>query len=135
MAETYTKSLKIPNIEVSSSGTVADRHRERDFTIKHRKRTIALLERHGLGDFAKPTSDQVSQKLIDSQDLVICVNQRTYDEAIELVSLPPNTIVWHIDDIGEGQRVLASDDRTQHEEAIFNEVKSNIDDLLAGIKR
>lgn len=132
-AEAYTKSLQLPDTEVTSSGTMADRHRDKDFTIKHRKSTLALLDRHGLSSYAKSTSDQVSQDKINDQDLVICVNQRAYDEAAELVTLPRNTMVWHIDDIGEGQRILGGDDRTKHEEAIFNEVKSNVNELLASI--
>lgn len=135
MAETYTKSLKISNIEASSSGTVADRHRDRDFTIKHRKRTIELLTRRGLDRFAKSTSDQASQEVIDAQDLIICVNERAYNEAMEIVNLPPNTIIWHVDDIGEGQRILTSEDRTQYEEAIYDEVRSNIDALLDSLIR
>jgi protein-tyrosine-phosphatase len=133
IAETYTRSLQLPDIEVSSSGTVADRHRDRDFTIEHRKRTLALLDRHGLSSYAKSISSQISQKEIDKQDLVVCVNQRAYDEAIQLVTLPKHTIVWHIDDIGEGQRILTSDDRTEHEEAIFNEIKASVDELATRI--
>lgn len=133
MAQAYTKSLQLPGIEATSSGTMADRHRDKCFTIEHRQSTFALLDRHGLLSFTKSTSDQVSQEKIDDQDLVICVNQRAHDEAAELVTLPKNTIVWHIDDIGEGRRILVNDDRTKYEEAIFTEVKSNVDDLLASI--
>lgn len=133
IAETYTKSLKLPNVETSSSGTMADRHRDKDFTHKHRKSTIALLDRYGLGLYTKATSDQVSQEKINDQDLVICVNQRAHNEAIELVTLPHDTIVWHVDDIGEGQRILVDNDRTKHEEAIFNEIKNNVKKLLNNI--
>lgn len=133
MAETYTKSLKIPNIEASSSGTVADRDRERDFTIKHRKRTIELLARHGLGRFTKSTSDQTSQEVIDAQDLIVCVNERAYSEASDIADLPSNTVIWHVDDIGEGQRILTNKDRTQYEEAIYDEIRSNVDVLLHGL--
>lgn len=133
IAETYTKSLQLPKVEVTSSGTVADRHRDKDFTRIHRKRTAALLDRHSLGPYTKTTIDQISQETVDKQDIVVCVNQRAYDEAIELVTLPKNTIIWHVDDISEGMRIAANDNRTEHEEAMYQEIKSNIDRLVADI--
>lgn len=134
MAETYTRSLRIPDIETSSSGTVADRHRDRDFTIKHRKRTIELLSRHDLDRFAKSASNQLTQEVVDAQDLIICVNDRAYNEATDIVNLPPDTMIWHVDDIGEGQRILSNEDRTQYEEAIYDEIKSNVDALLNDLR-
>lgn len=133
MAETYTKSLQPAGVEVTSSGTVADRHRDKDFTRIHRKRTIDLLNRHKLGSYVKTASNQISQEDIDDQDIVVCVNQRAYDEATQLVKLPKDTVIWHIDDIGEGHRILGDNDRTPHEETIFNEVKTNVDQLMTSI--
>ncbi len=132
-AETYTNSLGIPGVVATSSGTVADQDRFEQFTIDHRARTVDLLKRHGLAANTKSTSDQVSQLMIDEQDVVVCVNQRAFDEAVKLVDLPKHTIVWSVDDIGEGARVAKNGDRTESEEAIFAEVKAQVDNLLIAI--
>ena len=132
-AEAYTRSLDLPGVEVSSSGTVADQDRYEQFTIDHRARTVELLQRHGLKQTIKMTIDQTSQAVVDAQDIVVCVNQRAYDEAVKIVDLPDDTIVWGVDDIGEGERRAKDGDRTESEEAIFSEVTTQVDRLIGGL--
>ncbi|MDN5275789.1 MAG: hypothetical protein JWN33_438 [Candidatus Saccharibacteria bacterium] len=129
-AEAYTNSLHIPGVEATFSGTVAEQDRNEQFTIDHRARTVKLLQRHGLNDTIKATIDQVSQGLVDSQDVVVCVNQRAYDEATKIIDLPDTTIIWDVDDIGEGERRAKDGDRTESEEAIFAEVTTHVDRLM-----
>jgi len=129
-AEAYTNSLGITGAEASSSGTVADQDRHEQFTIDHRARTVEMLKRHGLNKTIKTTIDQVTQPLVDTHDVIVCVNQRAYDEASKIVNLPDETIIWSVDDIGEGERRAKDDDRTESEEAIFSEVKTQVDQLI-----
>ena len=128
MADAYLKSLNLPGIEVTSSGSVAEKHRE--VNRVHFGRTVALLERHGHGPYVKPASTQLEQATIDEQDIVVCVNQRAYDEAQKIVTLPPQTIIWHIDDINEGTRIAAEDARDEFEEVIYQEVVENTNNLV-----
>lgn len=132
-AEAYTNSLEIPGLEATSSGTVAERDCNEQFTIDHRARMVELLQRHGLSETIKSSIDQLTQTLVDSQDVVVCVNQRAYNEAAKIVDLPDGTIVWRVDDIGEGERRAKDGHRDEGEEAIFAEVTTQVDQLIGKI--
>jgi protein-tyrosine-phosphatase len=127
IAETYLRSLKLPNITVSSSGTNVDLTdpTEREYFAN----TIALFKRHNLEKYAKDTSHQLTQERADSQDVTICMNQRVVDEAKSLVTLPSNTINWDIVDIGEGHRTVPEDIQL-YEEEIFKEIVARVDRLV-----
>lgn len=127
MADAYLKSLDLPYVEVTSSGSVAEKHR--DVNRVHFGRTVTLLIRHGLGSYVKNASTQLDQETIDLQDIVVCVNQRAYDEAQKIVNLPEGAIIWHIDDINEGARIASEDNRDEFEEIIYQEVVANTNKL------
>jgi len=130
MAEAYLKSLQLPNVTVFSSGVVADRYR-----VSNRKSlidTIALLNAHGIGVYAKRSSEQLTQHRLSEDDVTICVNQIAYDEGAEIVTFPPNTIIWDINDTNEGDRMLVhGDNPAKFDEAIFTQLKEHIDQLVA----
>lgn len=60
------------------------------------------------------------------------MNQLVYDEASSEYKLPANVIVWNIIDAGEGTRLIRSgDDPYQYNEAIYNDIKTNVDQFVA----
>ena len=127
IAETYLRSLQLPNIVVTSSGTNVDlgSEEERQFFAN----TITLFRVHGIEEYAKDTSHQLTQARANEQDLTICMNQRVIDEAEKLVNLPGNIQNWGIVDIGEGHRTTIENTR-QYEEEIFQEVIQKVDELV-----
>ena len=127
IAETYLRSLHLPNIVVTSSGTnvTLDSEEERQFFAN----TIALFAAHGIEEYAKNTSHQLTQVRTDTQDVTVCMNQRVINEASKLVTLPENVQNWSIIDIGEGHRTIVNNKR-QYEEEIFQEVTKKVDELV-----
>ena len=131
IAETYLRSLQLPGVTATSSGTNVDlsSKEERLFFAN----TVALFKRHNIEQYAKNTSHQLTQERADNQDITICMNQRVVDEAEAMVVLPKNTIHWNIVDIGEGHRIVSDDIRT-YEEEIFQEIATRVDELAEQLK-
>lgn len=128
IAETYLKSLNIPDVRVISSGTNVDWNnpQEREFFDN----TIAVLKRHAIHHFAKPQAEQLTQSRIDNyRDIVVLMNQRVVDEAENIVALPTTSQNWSITDIGEGHRTDRSN-RSRYEEEIYQEITAKVDKLL-----
>jgi protein-tyrosine-phosphatase len=127
IAETYLRSLHIPDVTATSSGTNVDlsSQEERMFFAN----TIALFKRHNIEQYAKHISHQLTQERADGQDITVCMNQRVVDEARTIVRLPANTLNWSIVDIGEGNRIVSEDIRT-YEEEIFQEIVAHVDELV-----
>jgi protein-tyrosine-phosphatase len=128
IAETYANSLKIENVHVTSSGTNVNWNdpQEREYFSN----TLSLLNRHGIESYAKSNSDQLSQERIDdSHDIIVLMNQRVFDEAVEIVTLPSHAINWKVIDIGEGHRTV-NDSRESYEEEIYQEITRKVDELL-----
>ncbi len=132
IAETYLKSLSLPDIAVLSSGTVADDYRVSNIALGYRDNTRQLLARHGLATYTKQAAEQLTQARLNNTQLVICANQIAFDEAQAIVKLPANTIVWDIMDIGEGTRIANSAAaRHAYEEEIYTEITAKVDGLVA----
>ena len=93
--------------------------------------TLALLERHDIQQFAKNESHQLSQASVDASDVVVIANQRAFDEAIQQVNLPQDTIVLKVVDIGEGTRIATGDNREELEELIYDELTAAVDELVS----
>ncbi len=127
-AETYLRSLNLPNVESISSGTNVD------FSIPQERiyfnNTLELLGRHGIRQFAKDEPNVLTQERIDASDIVVIVNQRAFDEAQKLVELPKSTIMWSVVDIGEGNRIATEENRVELEELIYAELTAAVDDLV-----
>jgi protein-tyrosine-phosphatase len=132
IAETYLKSLRLPGVTVVSSGTKADYYRESNklFFKKH----IKLLGTHGLGEYIKKRPEQLTQSRIENSDLVIIVNDIAYQEAVKIVKLPSNTVVWDITDIGEGTRTEPYENGRKVEEVVYDEITSKVDELVAALR-
>ena len=133
IAETYLKSLELNNIRAVSSGTNVnwDDPQEKEYFDN----TLAVLQRHGIKQFAKDTPEQLTQQRIDTnQDIIIFMNQRVIDEASRLVALPSNILNWNIIDIGEGHRTDQAS-RESYEEEIYQEITQKVDDLTKEMRR
>ncbi|HEY1063693.1 MAG TPA: hypothetical protein VGE30_00145 [Candidatus Saccharimonadales bacterium] len=128
IAEAYLQSLGIAGMQVISSGTMADAHREANRS--HQPSVISLLNKHGLLPFYKSEPDQLTQARTDNQDITICLNAIAYANAQRIVTLPPDTIIWNITDIGEADRIAVNGDRSELSELVFNEVKQQVDALI-----
>lgn len=131
IAETYLKSLKIPDITVISSGVITDMYRESDKPFFDH--TTRLLASHGLGKYTKLDSEQLTQQRIDMSDVIICMNDRVLAEAKNIVALPKHTITWDVTDIGEGTRVAKTENGREVEEVIYDEIITKVDELVKTI--
>ena len=127
IAETYLKSLNLPNVNVISSGANVDwsSETERGYFAN----TLALLDKHGIKSYAKSIPDQLTQQRANSQDITVCMNQRVVDEASSIVVWPKSVINWNITDIGEGSRIV-KDNREIYEEEIYKEITDKVDELV-----
>lgn len=131
IAETYLKSLNLPNVTVISSGTKADYYRKSNIPLfeKH----VQLLKDHGLEAYVKTRADQLSMERMQNNDVVIVVNYIAYKEAVDIVKLPTHTIVWDITDIGEGVRTEPYENGRAVEEAVYDEIIAKVDELVGSV--
>lgn len=129
MAEAYLKSLQLKDIKVISSGVIANaNHTLNERVLPH---TIALLKKHGIDNYSKTHSDQLTQARVESGDITIFMNQIVVDECEKLVTLPGDIVIWDIDDTGEGQRIVQpGGDDYQYDEEIYEEIVHNIDQFV-----
>src|SRR6516165_2345661 len=103
IAEAYLNSLKFKNLRAISSGTAAAVDRARN--LAGHTETLELLAKKGIREFAKTVyGDELTPSRLAGADVVICINQRVYDECQPLVGLPAGTSIWSVADIGEPGR-------------------------------
>ena len=87
IAEAYLNSVKVEGWRVLSSGTKAALNKA-DNLVYYRM-TLELLGRHGIREFAKADyGDQLTQALLEEADITVCLNQRVYDEGLQIVTFP-----------------------------------------------
>jgi protein-tyrosine-phosphatase len=128
IAEAYLKSLKIPNLDVISSGVVAKEYAKPNIPVI--RFTLDYLKLKGLNKYAKTHWDQLTQDRINNEDINVCMNQRVFDERENKVKLPLDTIVWDVDDTGEIEPVPTSDQELLIQtEKIYQKIKDKIDNL------
>ena len=132
IAETYLRSLNLPNVKVISSGTVAAQYKE--LNKEPHEIVLQVLNHHGLSKFAKPNyADQLTDELLAAGDVTICMNDLVLSEASKF-NLPADTIVWDISDIGEKERKpSATKTRTQLKEEAYQEITQKVDELVANL--
>ena len=130
IAEAYTRSLRIPGLDVTSSGTVASEYRE--YNIPTYAQVSSLLAAHGLGDFTKDHyADDLTQAFIDHATVVVCLNSIVYDEASNGWQLPEQTYVWDINDIDEFGHVPGGEaERQAFMEATFHAITARVDEFV-----
>jgi protein-tyrosine-phosphatase len=133
IAEAYLNSLEVKGWSVLSSGTMATLDRAR--SLVYYRKTRALLEEHGIREFAKADyGDQLTQSRLVKADLAICMNQRVYDECLQIVAFPASPHIWSVADVGEPGRIAytESEERLYREEA-YQEIVKNVDRLVSDI--
>lgn len=131
IAEAYLKSLQIDGVKVVSSGSVAHEHKKANES--NFLQTVDLLQKHGLKKFVKPHhADQLTQELLDHTDVAIVMNDLVFEDIEKKFKLPHETYYWDIADIGEGNRILkTNEDRSKYQEEVFDEISHHIDKLIA----
>jgi protein-tyrosine-phosphatase len=136
IAEAYLNSLEVNGWSVLSSGTTAASDKARN--LVYYRQTLALLGHHGIREFAKADyGDQLTESRLKQADIAICMNQRVYDEGLQVVAFPVGPRIWSVADLGEpGRIVSAESDKDLYREEAYQEIVKNVDqlvsDLLAG---
>jgi hypothetical protein len=96
---------------------------------------LELLEKHGIREFAKVGyGDQLTQSRLEKADISVCMNQRVFNECLELVTFPARLQIWSVADIGEPGRIsnVESERRLYRGEA-YQEIVNNVDRLISDI--
>jgi len=135
IAEAYLNSLEFKNVNAISSGTAAAADRAGNRAAY--SETLELLAKNGIREFAKTGyGDQLTPSRLAGTDVVICMNQRVYDEGQQLVSLPASTHIWSVADIGEPGRVAHTErGKTRYREEAYQEIVDGISQLVSELSR
>ena len=133
IAEAYLNSLEVKGLERFSSGTTAALDKARN--LVYYRKTLALLERHGIREFAKADyGDQLTQSRLEKADIAICMNQRVYDECLQIVAFAAGPRIWSVADVGEPGRIAYAESEEQlYREEAYQEIVSNVDRLVSDI--
>jgi protein-tyrosine-phosphatase len=133
IAEAYLNSLEMKDWDVLSSGTAAAP--DRAGNLAHYRRTLELLEKHGIAGFAKASyGDQLTQPRLEKADITVCMNQRVYDESLHHVTFRAGPRIWSVADIGEPGRISAVEsDKQRYREEAYQEIVGNVDRLISDI--
>ncbi len=117
-------------MQALSSGAVADANRAANEPC--RLQTTDILREHGLGEHVKERAEQLTQDRVDASDVVVCMNQRVFDQSQQVVRLPSDTVVWDIGDwTDEAHPPATSQEKAEHTELTLNRLKKHVDQLLA----
>jgi protein-tyrosine-phosphatase len=134
IAEAYLNSLGIKEWSALSSGSVGALHKERNLNAY--RVTLGLLDTHGIREFAKADyGDQLTQSRLEKADITVCMNQRVYDDCLQLVTFPASPHIWEVADIGEPDRIPHSESEgLRYREEAYQEIVKNVDQLVSGIR-
>jgi len=135
IAEAYLNSLEHEDLSPLSSGTVAALHKKQNLT-SHRL-TLELLEEHGIRGFAKSGyGDQLTQLGLDKADIIVCMNQRVYEDCLRSVTFSVSPRVWSVADIGEPGRIPDVESETPlYRAEAYHEIVRNVDSLVSDVLR
>jgi protein-tyrosine-phosphatase len=130
IAEAYLNSLEVKGCSVLSSGTTAASEKARNLASYHK--TLALLERHGIRGFTKADyGDQLTPSHLEKPGIAICMNQRVYDECLQIAAFPAAPRIWSVADIGEPGRIARGESEAQlYREEAYQEIAENVDRLV-----
>lgn len=127
IAEAYTR-FRYPEVEVLSSGSVADEYRASGEAVI--PIVDAFLAKQGIDVQMKPKAEQLTQDRLSEDDTTVCVNDVVYNECVAKgLQLPKNTIVWDIDDFQEhsGPQISFEEFMEKH----FPQITAEVDALMA----
>ncbi|HSX48101.1 MAG TPA: NUDIX domain-containing protein [Candidatus Nanoarchaeia archaeon] len=97
LAEAYLNSLGLQGIIATSSGVQASMNLWGPIGSY----TVPLLQADGILDKTAPHWIQVDQAVLDTADIVICVNREVYSHLKTKFNLPMRTFIWDITDINK----------------------------------
>jgi isopentenyl-diphosphate delta-isomerase len=120
LAEGYLRSLKLPQLTVTSSGV--DTKFSKDVALSPFARDFARTE-HITGFMGK-TKHQTTSKLLKSQDVLVFFGKDVYEQAADEHEIDARqATVWEVEDL---PGFLAKHPRTKPTEANFNKVTVRI---------
>lgn len=130
LAAAYLSSLKLPDLYVSSSGTIAEKNRVNNQASL--LRSNKLLKKHNLDRFGKEKPTQLTEEQIAQADLVVVMNHVVADEIKNMSIVLKKKVQWDVPDIDE----VANPASTEEEkEAFWEETYDNlikhVDQLVA----
>jgi len=130
IAEAYLNSLMIKDSGVLSSGTTAASDKARN--LVYYRMTLELLEKHGIREFAKAGyGDQLTQSRLEKADITVCMNQRVYQECLQIVTFPASPRIWSVADVGEPGRIAYTEpESARYRDEAYQEIVSSVDRLL-----
>ena len=133
IAEAYLNSLEVKGWSVLSSGTTATLHKARN--LVYYRKTLELLEEHVIREFAKTDyGDQLTQSRLEKADIAVCMNQRVYDECLQIVAFPAGPLIWSVADVGEPGRIARAESEEQlYREEAYQEIVKNVSRLVSDI--
>ena len=133
IAEAYLNSLEVKGWSALSSGTKAVVNKAGN--LVYYRMTLELLGQHGIREFAKPGyGDQLTQARLAEADSTVCMNQRVYDEGLQIVTFPGNPRIWSVADIGEPGRIARTEsEQMRYREEAYQEIVYNVDELISGV--
>ena len=127
LAETYLKSKKLPNINVSSSGVVALSNPNGPITWYAQR----IIQEDKLVPFEKMIWTQTTKELLEAQDLVIFMEKSHYEHCVSQYKFKgKNYAVWEIPDVYAATK-NSEQEAIQATEQAYNKIKVNIEDLIA----
>ncbi len=130
IADCYLRSKNLKNISVISSGTLANDHRAENVQLFHE--TLKVLKNHGLAQYSKQSSDQLTKQRLDKGDVTICMNEVVSREVLVIGPLPQHTLQWDIVDIGEGDRIIHNpNDLRSYVEAVYDDIVKAVDQFVS----
>jgi len=133
IAEAYLNSLEVEGVSALSSGTDAVVNKAGN--LVYYRMTLELLGQHGIREFAKAGyGDQLTQALLEEADSTVCMNQRVYDQGLQIVTFPGNTRIWSVTDIGEPGRIARTEsEQLLYREEAYQEIVKNVDQLISDV--
>jgi protein-tyrosine-phosphatase len=133
IAEAYLNSLEVKGWSALSSGTKAALHKANN--LVYYRMTLDLLGQYGIREFAKADyGDQLTQALVEKADITVCLNQRVYDEGLQIMTFPATTRIWSVADIGEPGRIARTEsEQLRYREEAYQEIVENVDQLISDV--
>jgi protein-tyrosine-phosphatase len=133
LAETYLKSLNIPNVTASSSGIEADKHRNENGPISWY--ALRLIAKYKIMEYISLISVQTKENHIIDNDYIILMHPDNYQQYKQIFNQDPeNFEIWDIPDLHHLgiTKITNSEEETKAvklTEETFEKIKKRVDKL------
>ena len=120
LAEGYAKSLKRSGYVISSSGIDAEDNTDKSISPYARE----VARRQNITGFMSKQKRQTTQKLLNSQDVLIFFTKDVYDDASARYKIDARqAVIWDIEDLSE---FLVKHPRTKATESNYEKITAHI---------